>query len=192
MQNLVAGDLNGDGRADIITPAHDREAVTVLLSQGAGRFLPAEGSPFPSMGGFSTVACADINQDGHLVVLAVHRSDASTQYKRDGLSVLLGNGTGSLSHAPNSPRTDLPERSNHLAHGDFDGDGWTDVVVLGEVQKRLGLFRGSAEGLMNAGINSVIGRARGLAAGNVLGDERVEVLVTDFASGEVIFFGVAP
>ena len=192
MQNLAVGDFDGDAQLDVVTPAHDREAVTLLLLQGPGRFEQAPGSPFPSFGGFSTVACVDLNRDGHLDVLEVHRSDSSTQYKQDALSILLGDGSGRLAHAPLSPHLDLPERSNTLAHGDVDGDGWIDVVVLGEIQKQLGLFLGSEEGLRTAGRNTVGGRARGLAAGNVLGDARAEILVTDFGSGEVILFGMEP
>ena len=190
MQNLRSGDLNGDGHPDVVTPAHDREAVTVLLGDGRGGLAAAAGSPFPSMGGFSTVSLGDMDRDGDLDVVEVHRSDRSTRYRQDGLSVLSNDGAARLSHAPGSPRLDLPERSNDLDLGDVDGDGWLDVATVGETQGVVALFLGRASGLQASGVSALPGRARGIALADLDGDGRAEVLVSDGPEGNLFALGL--
>src|SRR4051812_20148502 len=43
-QNIVSGDLDGDGKLDLITAENGR-SVTVLLGDGRGGFHPAPSSP---------------------------------------------------------------------------------------------------------------------------------------------------
>ncbi len=186
IQNLRAADLNGDGLCDVVTPAHDREAVTVLLGDGRGSFRQASGSPFRSFGGFSKLELADVDRDGDADVVEVHRSDASTRYKTDALSILLNDGGGRLAHAPGSPLVGLPDRSNELALGDVDGDGWTDAAVIGETAGVVALFRGGESGFRSAGVTAVPGRARAVAVADLDGDGRAEVLVTDSSGGRVV------
>ena len=190
INNLRGGDLNGDGTLDIVTPAHDREAVTVLLGDGVGGFAQAPGSPYPSFGGFSTVSLADLDRDGDLDVAEVHRSDASTQYKQDALSLLLNDGTGRLAHAPGSPLTSLSGRANALGVGDATGDGWPDVVTLSESTRVLTLFAGGPSGWRNLGSNTPGGQPRDVELGDLDGDGRAEVIVTDADGGRLLILGV--
>jgi hypothetical protein len=190
IQNLRAADMNGDGLVDVVTPAHDSESVTVLLADGRGSFTQAPGSPYASFGGFSTVALGDVDGDGDTDVIEVHRSDQSTQYKEDALSILLNAGDGRLAHASGSPLRGLPDRSNEVAVGDVDGDGRLDAVVLGETDGVVELFLGGAETMRSAGVNAVGGRARGVAVGDLDGDGRAEVLITDWSGGRVIVMGL--
>lgn len=43
---LALGDLNGDGKLDVVTPNTGSHNVSVLLGDGKGAFAPASGSPF--------------------------------------------------------------------------------------------------------------------------------------------------
>ena len=69
---VVAGDFNGDGKADLAVTNHDSANVTVLLGNGAGGFSPASGSPFASGVFPSSLAAADFNHDGRTDLAVVN------------------------------------------------------------------------------------------------------------------------
>ena len=45
-QRVRVADLNGDGRADIVSPNLEGDNVTILLGDGMGKFQQPAGSPF--------------------------------------------------------------------------------------------------------------------------------------------------
>ena len=65
-QGIVAADINGDGKTDLIT--YDATGIELLIGNGLGGFAEAVGSPFvPGTGsitGISSVAVEDFNGDG--------------------------------------------------------------------------------------------------------------------------------
>jgi hypothetical protein len=180
-----AADVNGDGRADLVTPAHDSDGVSVLLGDGRG-FSLAPGAPFRSFGGFSMVLAVDIDRDGDCDVLESHASDPSTRFRQDALSVLLNDGRGRFEHARGSPFLELSGRAGALAAGDTDGDGWLDIAVACEKTGAIALFRGGASGFAHAGTTEAGRRIGGVAMGDLDGDGRAEVLVTDSDADRLI------
>lgn len=60
---LVAADVNGDGRADVVVGTEADDSVVVLLSDERGGYTPAAGSPYRA-GRNPRVAVADVNNDG--------------------------------------------------------------------------------------------------------------------------------
>jgi len=115
---VMAADFNGDGYADIVAPC-DRPglgAVNVLLSDGAGSFLPRE--TYDARGHW-TMALADFNTDGHI--------DIAASGDNSPVSVLLGNGDGTF-----QPHQEYAGGKSIVA-GDFDADGHVDVAVAARV-----------------------------------------------------------
>ncbi len=85
--SVAIGDLNGDGKADIVTANHLRRSVSVLLNAGNGTFA---GRRDYRVGRFPrSVAIGDLNGDGAPDLAVANTRD-------DGVSVLLNAGDGSF------------------------------------------------------------------------------------------------
>ncbi|MBL4770486.1 MAG: VCBS repeat-containing protein [Planctomycetes bacterium] len=186
IMNLRSADMNGDGFDDIVTPAHESSSVAVLLGDGEGDFKQVAGSPFKSFGGYTRVELADWDRDGDMDVVALHQSDRTTPFKIDALSIMLNDGDGNLHHAEGSPIQGLPQRSDHLAVADLNGDGWLDAATLGQQGRMLAIHFGGKAGMQPGGLFPLAEMARGLALADFDSDGRCEVLVTDYTKGRVL------
>ena len=107
---ITAVDLNGDGKADLITAT--AEAVEVLTGKGDGTFTA--GTLYNTAQTSGTIIVADFNGDGKKDVAAFH-------------TMLLGNGDGTLQGDPVAPG--ILSVSGAGVPGDFNGDGSSDVAT---------------------------------------------------------------
>src|SRR5581483_1218716 len=132
--HLTAGDLDGDGRPDLIVIGDDganHTVVDVLLhtpSNTAGSLFGAKTrwEQLPSTAG---VALADVDLDQHTDVLV-----STVQ----GLYVLPGTGGGALGGLVISAGAPLSE---HIAIADFDGDGLPDAAFAEHAGRRVVILR---------------------------------------------------
>lgn len=165
--SLAVGDFNGDGFQDIAVASVYSDDVTVLLGNGDGTFTEAYGSPFsvgshPQQPFFVTVG--DFNNDG-IQDLVTANAASNT------VSVLLGNGTGGFTQAPNSPfpAGNTPES---VAVGDFDGNGTEDLAVANVNSNNVTVLLGNGSGGFSAASGSPIS----------VGTNPFSVAVADFDS----------
>lgn len=117
---VVIGEVNGDGKPDMVSTHSDRSRLlTVLLGDGKGRFTEATGSPFDLGHAAWHVAIVEVNRDGKADVLAA---------ADNGVAVMLGDGHGKFTPAPGSP---FPTGKGtwRLAVGDINRDGKPDVAT---------------------------------------------------------------
>lgn len=114
---VTTGDVDGDGRPDIVT-THGSNQLGVLLNRGGGKFAPAPASPY-DLGALAwAVFVADVNRDKQNdLVLATE----------DSVTVLF-NGRSGFAPAPGSPFGAGPG-AFYLTTGDINRDGNLDVVA---------------------------------------------------------------
>jgi tRNA A-37 threonylcarbamoyl transferase component Bud32 len=146
----VIADVDRDGRPDLVVALAADNAVAVLLGQPTGNFLPAAGSPFPVGSDPIHVEVADLDGDlrPDLAVASGHSNS---------LTLLRGDGTGSLHPVGNSVPVGRNPRTVRVT--DFDGDGRSDLVVANFEGESLAVLRGDGAWGFTAG------RASPLAVG---------------------------
>jgi hypothetical protein len=175
-----AGDVNGDGYADVIVgaPLYDADqtdegAAFVFLGSAAGI---ASGNPTTAAAqlesnqgdaalGLSVAGAGDVNGDGYAdVVVGAPFYDAD-ETDEGAAFVFLGSGTGIAHGEPSTAAAQFESNQanarlgyNVAGAGDVNGDGYADVIVSAPVY---------AAGQMNEGAAFVyLGGAEGIRDGN--------------------------
>src|SRR5262249_39685510 len=109
--SLAIGDLNGDGRLDLVTANIGGDplgtptpagTVSVLLGTGGGPFSAAPPSPTGSALP-SSVAIGDLNGDGRLDLAVANYGSPSSSAPAGTVSVFLGTGNGTFPAATQYP-----------------------------------------------------------------------------------------
>jgi hypothetical protein len=175
---LLAGDMNRDGRLDLVVANEQGNSVLVYLGQGDGTFVvvPAE---FPT-GEYPTGgAIADFNGDGIPDVVTAN-------YHGNSVTVLLGVGDGTLRPGTTQPTESGAETSN-LAVGDLNGDGVPDVVATNPARGSFTVFLGNPDGTLRPGTTyqaGVVGYSApySVAIADFDGDGKLDVALADDAT----------
>lgn len=188
---LLVGDFNADAKPDIAvsnsTPPTGAGGVTLLLGNGLGGFAASTGSPF-GVGRYPvSMATGDFDLDGTRD-LAVGSGTSSI------VSILLGDGSGGFSEAPDSPVSVPYPRS--VAALDFDLDGALDLAVANSfVPGDVMILRGDGTGRFVEAAGSpapVEAQPNCIAVGDFDLDGRPDMALTNYGSGNVsILFNTA-
>jgi hypothetical protein len=148
MYSLAVGDVNGDGRPDVVASGagsnsggHSRGVARVLLGNGDGTFqiLPTIYDSGVSAGGWAnSVALGDLNGDGALDLAIANYPDSTT-------GVLLGNGDGTFGSAVLYDSGSRFAWVNTIA--DVNGDSKLDVIVA-NAAGAVGVLLGKGDGTL--------------------------------------------
>lgn len=170
-RGLPLGDLDGDGRPDLVTPNRDEVAVLLNPEEGLRRIgsVPAT-APFG-------IALADLDGDGTL--------DLVTSAESGALDVFRGHGDGSFERL-GEPRR-LPSGGKRIRRGDFNGDGIDDVAIANYMTPEIVVLLGSRDELTE--VRATAGEHPwGLAVADLDGDGRDDLIVGDEGTDELYVF----
>lgn len=173
---LNAGDLNGDGKLDLVSVNSGDNDLSVAFADGNGGFTRAaspfavEPSPYPG-------ALGDLNGDGHLDIIStsVARRTPQQGASTGALTVLFGDGRGDFRGGPVPLRTTAP---GFVAVADVNGDGRPDLVATHLERSELTILTGDGKGGFKETTGSPfdLGHAAWhLAVADVNGDGKADV-----------------
>jgi len=170
---LALGDLNGDGKIDIVTKGGPADTVAVMLGNGDGTFGAQQtfglGLAVPPI----TFAIGDVDGDGKADIL-------STGANR--VTVLLGNGDGTF-HTPRTSGVADWEPKN-VSFGDFNADDKLDFVFAaryGSVHIAFGTGTGTFSGLQDY----VVVDSESVRGYDVDGDGKLDLVSASQPNGSV-------
>src|SRR5439155_4548775 len=187
---VAVGEVNSDGKLDVVTANAYSDNVSVLLGRGDGTFQTAvnyNSGRYPQF-----VAIGDFNGDGKSD-LAVANTGSYPNFTDGSVSILLGNGDGTFQKAVNYDAGPYPAS---VAVGDFNGDGNPDLAVANVVwydqstgtstNGGVSLLFGKGDGTFKATVKLGAGRApHSVAVNDFNGDGKEDIAVANVNSGDV-------
>jgi hypothetical protein len=172
---VVIGDLNSDGRPDLVTANNgtlEGGGASVLLADPAGGFQAAmtvEAGLAPA-----DVALADVDGDTDLDAVIVDELENQ-------VIVLLNDGAGNLTVGMSADTGEFPLQ---IAAADLDSDGTQDVVTADSFDDAITLQRGQGDGSFIDAESLPVGfEPVAVTVGDLDGDTLQDVVVANLSGG---------
>jgi len=164
--SIAAGDVNGDGKLDLVVAEQSGNTVSVLLGNGDGSFsanVDYNTAPFPT-----GVTLGDFDGDGYLDI-AVTAGNGNT------VSVLLGNGDGTYKPQLSWGVGDIPYA---IVVADLNGDNKLDLVVANSGSNNVSAVIGNGDGTFQTRLDYAVGpNPNWVATGDFNGDGNIDLAV---------------
>jgi surface antigen len=161
----LVGDVNGDGKADLI--AVDEGGTFVMLSTGSGFSAPQGWSGTPFYGSKATLV-GDVNGDGKADLIAVDEG---------GTFVMLSTGSGFS--APQGWSGTPFYGSKATLVGDVNGDGKTDLIAVNEIGSFVMLSTGSSFSAVQGWSGERFFGSAATLDGDVNGDGKTDLIAVN-------------
>lgn len=177
-RSVVLADMDGDGKADIVTGNANSDSVAIVLGNGDGSFAPAKeffAGNFPL-----DVAVRDFNGDGKLDVAVVNGTEPDSPVATaPRVNVIFGNGDGTLDPDSRTSYT-TGDGPRGMVVGEFTGDGNLDAVTVHQGNDRVNVLVGRTGGKLTAGTAIRSGFSPNcVTAADVNRDSRLDIMTTN-------------
>ena len=173
--SVVAVDVNGDGKLDLISANAGADTLTVLTNNGNAVFgsnatLSVGSEPF-------SVVAADVNGDGKPDLICAN-------YNSSTLTVLTNNGSGGFGF---SATLALPAGSGpyYVTAADINGDGKPDLIASDTFAPTgaLTVFTNNGSGVFGSNATLIVGsEPNQVVVADVNGDGKPDLICANFAS----------
>lgn len=178
--NVCVGDMNNDGKPDLVVANGRPDSITVLLGRGDGQFRNAA-SKVAINESPGDMVLGDVNGDASLDAVFVSHDSYN-------VTLLLGDGKGGLAVAGNSPVVMKDGQHPHthgLALEDLNRDGTLDLVTVNNSDNDVSIAFGDGHGnFTRATATFAVGPSPyPLAVGDVNNDGRPDIVATTTATG---------
>ncbi len=193
-RNITCGDLNGDGKAELIVSqggnAAERIYILKNISTGPGVFK-FEGAQILSLGdggptnGARRIAIEDIDKDGKPEVIVSNQNVKQLViFKNESQS-------GILRFPENAKfKIDVPGNTLGLTIQDLDGDLLPEIIAGNNLSDNLYFIKNNSFpgniAFDKPVTLSVPGLLVNILAGDIDGDDRPDLVATDFSSGNML------
>ena len=166
--SVAIGDVNGDGKPDLVVANGQSDSVSVLLGNGDGTFQAQQ--TFATGNGPFSVAVGDVNGDGKPDLVVANATDNT-------VSVLLGNGNGTFQTQQTFATGYAPIS---VAVSDVNGDGKPDIVVANQDSNTVSVLLGNGTGTFQAQQTFAVGGfPSSVAVADVNGDGKPDIVVSN-------------
>lgn len=171
---VATGDLNHDGKMDIVASDWSTGGLEVFLGRGDGTFQAPIDVAVP--GYANGVVVADLNGDGWADVALAGIDPVAY--------VLLNDGAGHLNPAATYP---LSGMANELTAADLNNDGKLDLCLPVTGSSEVAVLMGSGSGTFAAApsFDTTLSAPYGVAVGDVNKDGKPDLVVTSLGDGEL-------
>ncbi|MCU0375987.1 MAG: FG-GAP-like repeat-containing protein, partial [Chitinophagaceae bacterium] len=193
--SIAIGDLDGDGKADLVSANFSSNNISVLRNTATSGSISA--SSFAAAVNFATasnpyaVAMGDLDGDGKLdLAVANHSSNSVSFYRNTAAS-------GSISSGSFTSKFDLAAGNTptSVAIGDLNGDGKADVALANSASNMVSVYQNTATtgSLNNSSFAAKLDFVAGLgtfsvAIGDLDGDARPDLVTANAVANNISVF----
>ncbi|MEW6736084.1 MAG: VCBS repeat-containing protein, partial [Acidobacteriota bacterium] len=163
ISDLLAVDINLDGRRDIITANRDSKSISIALADRLGDFNAA--TDIATRGEPIAIVSGDFNSDNRIDLVIAN-------VVINNITILFGNGLGGFNLSTNINLLAAPVA---LAAADFNIDGKLDLIVL--TANSVVIFSGNGVGAFRIVNNFPVSSPTTIAVGDINNDGKPDLVI---------------